>query len=116
MDFSNHEVNIKEIYKQLRKDIIEGAAIGGHNQRIRLLMYGFLRNKPYESLESKTQGDTYCSVGQRTYYDSLCWSMARQLRQRFELDYAPSIWDTEEYKAIDAWMRKRWSVQKEEAA
>lgn len=98
----------KEVYKQLRQDIIDGASLGGESQRVRLLLYGYLRNKPYSALESKTQYDNNCEAGIVTCYTFLASNVARELCERLNCSDS-------EFEKIDSWMRKRWD-SKEKAA
>lgn len=110
-------MDIKKIYKQLRQDIIENASVGGHSQRIRLLAYGYLRNKPYAALERKTQFDNNCDVGKETCYSFLASQVVTELKERLN-EYTPSTGEAylcDDYKQVSAWMRERWDTREKAA-
>lgn len=116
MDFSNYEISEKEVYKKLRKEIINKAATGGYSQRIRLLAYGFLRGRVYGALESKTNGDNHCLVGQETYYSQLATSVSIELHKQFSGPDAKLGSRKNLYDAVKSWIEESRNKESQEAA
>ena len=85
MDTENKTEVVVEKYSDSRRDAIkiirsktiEEASAGGNNQRINLLAYAFLKGYAYEQIESKTNADQHCPIGQATAYSWLADSVAR---------------------------------------
>lgn len=104
-EFSDENVSKKlsekEAISNLRKDIKKFAAIGGQEQRYRLLAYGYLRGRMYAALESKTEGDNLCNIGKHSFYGGLSASVAIVLEKYLK---------AKEFKTneISNWMKERW--------
>lgn len=98
--------DIKEVSKQLRKDIIDGAVEGGYSQRYRLLALAFLRGLSYRTLEKTTQGDNHCLIGRNTYYGLLPYCVAYELCKQFGTERPRA--DAPIVLAVREWINKEY--------
>lgn len=110
MEHEKYSVSVREAYKNLRKQIIEGAPAGGRAQRIRLLAFTFLRGRSYETVEQTTEAKNLPHEGKMTYYSNLAYSVAHVLTGHgimSELGHGEA-----EHKVMQ-WMKSHWEKKEE---
>ena len=84
MDFEKEKR--RKLIRKVRAEVIKGAACGGYDQRIRLLVYTFIKGIPYGSIERTTEADNHCEFGRYGVYYGLTCDVTRYLREILELD------------------------------
>lgn len=92
------DLNKKAAAKILReKHVKPGEKLGGSAQRTRLLAYGYMRNRPYGTMERTTNGDSHCAIGKKTYYYGLAYSISNYLRKYV-------LTETESKEDLEGWL------------
>lgn len=88
---------------RMRKLVIAGAKDGGWEQRCRLAAYGFLKEKPYETIEQKTNEDKLDKIGRASFYTNFTYDIAQYVCQASEIKY------TDEWATVKNWLDIRVS-------
>jgi hypothetical protein len=116
MNCEKYSIPVREAYKTLRKQIIEGAPAGGRDQRIRLLAFTFIRGRAYETVEQTTEAKNYEYVGKLTYYGGLAYSISHKLAEFIGAD-VPAAGREQLRQNLSAelmqWMKSHWEKKEE---